>query len=169
MKHKDKAYQWWKGKPTHIRKPLVLTLGVLLVLISPFTGILPGPGGIPIFLLGIAILASEYDWADRFKHLVIKVLPKKIQQYWRITPNWLHFFDIFALMIFFIGIAFCIWPLYLPIINMQPSPPFFYVVTDRQQEWWIPVLACFVASLSILLLNKNRLTDVKQFLRIKKS
>lgn len=79
MKKRDRAYEWWKRKPSNVRKPLVLTLGMLLVVISPFTGILPGPGGIPVFLLGIAILASEYDWADRIKLFILKVAPEWVK------------------------------------------------------------------------------------------
>ena len=38
--------------------------GFGLIIISPFLGSLPGPGGIPIFLTGVAILARNYDWAE---------------------------------------------------------------------------------------------------------
>lgn len=37
--------------------------GALLMLAAGFTGWLPGPGGIPLFLLGLAVWASEFDWA----------------------------------------------------------------------------------------------------------
>ncbi len=38
--------------------------GFGLVIASPFLGWLPGPGGIPVFLLGLGILARNYDWAE---------------------------------------------------------------------------------------------------------
>jgi len=62
----------WNGVPTTIRKPIVLVVGTLIVIASPFTGVLPGPGGIPVFLIGIAILASEYEWARRIRDPIIR-------------------------------------------------------------------------------------------------
>lgn len=59
-------HHWYRIHPT-IRKPLVLVIGMLLVIISPFTGVLPGPGGIPIFLIGVAILSTEFEWAKRLR------------------------------------------------------------------------------------------------------
>jgi uncharacterized protein (TIGR02611 family) len=43
----------------------VAVLGVLLLLLAAVTGPLPGPGGIPVALLGLAVLASEFAWAAR--------------------------------------------------------------------------------------------------------
>ena len=67
----DRIKAWWKKIPRHIRRPLVLVVGGLIVLLSGAVGWLPGPGGIPIFLLGIAILASEFTWADRIKQGIL--------------------------------------------------------------------------------------------------
>ena len=64
--------QRWKHIPAGIRKPAVLVVGLGLVIISPFTGVLPGPGGIPIFLVGIAVLATEYEWAERIRDLTLR-------------------------------------------------------------------------------------------------
>lgn len=44
------------------------------MLASGLIGWLPGPGGIPVFLLGIAILASEFAWADRLKQWVLQLV-----------------------------------------------------------------------------------------------
>lgn len=57
----------WKKTPQRIRKPVVLITGCFFLLLSGAIGWLPGPGGIPIFLLGIAILASEFTWAERVR------------------------------------------------------------------------------------------------------
>lgn len=40
-------------------------LGTLLILGGVVTGPLPGPGGIPLVLLGLAVWASEFRWARR--------------------------------------------------------------------------------------------------------
>lgn len=38
--------------------------GLLLMIGAILTGPLPGPGGIPLFLLGLAVWASEFEWAQ---------------------------------------------------------------------------------------------------------
>ncbi len=170
MSKKDQAYQWWKRKPTSVRKPLVLTFGMLLVIISPFTGILPGPGGIPIFLLGIAILASEYDWADRMKQFFLNVLPEWIKRYWRFTPKWLYFFDFVAFCILLLALALTVWPVYLPILEMRAEVPFFFVAVDQHQQWWIPAAVCLAASISLFIFNRNRIQALKKLLhKLKRS
>src|SRR4051795_13051118 len=40
-------------------------LGMLLLALAVVTGPLPGPGGIPLALLALAVLASEFAWAAR--------------------------------------------------------------------------------------------------------
>ncbi|MFC6358767.1 PGPGW domain-containing protein [Luteococcus peritonei] len=38
-------------------------VGGLLMVASVLTGWLPGPGGIPLFMLGLLVLSSEFSWA----------------------------------------------------------------------------------------------------------
>lgn len=38
--------------------------GVLCLVLVPFLGPLPGPGGIPLLLAGFGLLAVNHDWAD---------------------------------------------------------------------------------------------------------
>lgn len=64
--------QRWKNVPVSIRKPLVLVVGCLFILAAGLTGWLPGPGGIPLFLVGIAILATEFEWAKVVRDWVIE-------------------------------------------------------------------------------------------------
>ena len=61
----------WKRVPSHIRKPVILVIGMAFVIAAPLTGWLPGPGGIPLFLIGVAILATEYEWAERLRNAVM--------------------------------------------------------------------------------------------------
>lgn len=42
------------------------TTGVVLIILSPFIGILPGPGGIPMFLAGLGLLSVNHLWAKKF-------------------------------------------------------------------------------------------------------
>lgn len=41
-------------------------VGVALMLLAIATGWLPGPGGIPLFIIGLSILAIHHDWAQRY-------------------------------------------------------------------------------------------------------
>lgn len=43
----------------------VAIAGLVLIALGFVTGPLPGPGGIPLVLLGLAIWASEFEWAHR--------------------------------------------------------------------------------------------------------
>ncbi len=55
-----------------IYRVVVGLAGLLLIGLGVLTGPLPGPGGIPLVLLGLAVWASEFAWAHRlmlrFKH-----------------------------------------------------------------------------------------------------
>lgn len=53
-----------KLSPTEITKRVVLTvIGVLLMFTGAVITPIPGPWSLPILLAGLAVLASEYDWA----------------------------------------------------------------------------------------------------------
>ncbi|MDO5498083.1 MAG: PGPGW domain-containing protein [Propionibacteriaceae bacterium] len=43
----------------------VAVAGLLLMIAAAITGPLPGPGGIPLFLLGLAVWSSEFEWANK--------------------------------------------------------------------------------------------------------
>jgi hypothetical protein len=63
-----------RANPHQLRvyRCIVAAIGLLLVLLGLATGWLPGPGGIPLILGGLAVWASEFHWAHRlmlrFKH-----------------------------------------------------------------------------------------------------
>lgn len=69
----DKTEDRWawrrkvRADPRKVRiyRVLIAVLGLLLVLLGAVTGPLPGPGGIPLVLLGLAVWASEFAWAHR--------------------------------------------------------------------------------------------------------
>jgi uncharacterized protein (TIGR02611 family) len=50
-----------------IYRVAVAFAGVLLICLGLVTGPLPGPGGIPLVLLGLAIWSSEFEWAYRLR------------------------------------------------------------------------------------------------------
>ena len=61
----------WRGRIRQNRGQLrvyrvaVAIAGLMLMALGFVTGPLPGPGGIPLVLLGLAIWASEFEWAHR--------------------------------------------------------------------------------------------------------
>ena len=65
-----------RSNPHQLRlyRAAVGLLGLLLVLLGLATGWLPGPGGIPLVLAGLAVWASEFHWAHRLmlrlKHML---------------------------------------------------------------------------------------------------
>lgn len=67
--HEDRWH--WRRKIRMDPRKLVVyrvvvgIVGVFFVALGFVTGPLPGPGGIPLVLLGLAILASEFEWAHR--------------------------------------------------------------------------------------------------------
>jgi hypothetical protein len=46
------------------------TLAVLAMIFAIATGWLPGPGGIPLFILGLSLLAINHTWAKRYIDLL---------------------------------------------------------------------------------------------------
>ena len=46
--------------------------GVILLILVPFLGPLPGPGGIPLLLGGLGLLARNHEWAQNWLHTAKK-------------------------------------------------------------------------------------------------
>ncbi len=67
----DKVKRGWKYVPDKPRRVLVFILGVLLILLAGIVGAVPGPGGMIIFLLGIAVLSTEFTWAQRLRDFLL--------------------------------------------------------------------------------------------------
>lgn len=57
MKHKTKAL-------------LVDILGFTLILVAIPISWLPGPGGIPLIIIGLSLLATNHEWAERLMNRV---------------------------------------------------------------------------------------------------
>ena len=44
---------------------MLFGVGVLLILVSPLVGAIPGPGGVIVFALGLGLVLKYSDWAKR--------------------------------------------------------------------------------------------------------
>lgn len=49
---------------------IIDTLGFTCILGSILLGWLPGPGGIPLLIIGLSLLANNHEWAERILHKV---------------------------------------------------------------------------------------------------
>jgi len=67
-----------------IYRSLVAVAGLLLVCLGFISGPIPGPGGIPLVLLGLAIWSSEFEWA----HQLMMWFMAQLHRYQRLSPHW---------------------------------------------------------------------------------
>lgn len=79
----ERTRHHWKRLPNSVRKPLVFIIGALFIIAAGATGWLPGPGGIPLFLVGVAILATEFAWAARLRDIILANIKRVVGWYKR--------------------------------------------------------------------------------------
>ena len=77
MSRKSKFLATWRTLPAGMRKIIVSVIGFTLIVLGLLLIVLPGPFTIPFLVLGLAILALEFAWADRMLDQV-KAQGKKI-------------------------------------------------------------------------------------------
>lgn len=65
-----KLRRWWKKVPKSVRAPLVAIVGSTVIITGIAMLVLPGPGWAAIFL-GIAILASEFAFAEKVRDWLV--------------------------------------------------------------------------------------------------
>jgi hypothetical protein len=57
--------RWSAWGQTPLVRQLLFGLGVLLILLSPVVGAIPGPGGVIVFALGLGLVLKYSEWAKR--------------------------------------------------------------------------------------------------------
>ena len=67
-----------------VYRSLVAILGLLLICLGFVSGPLPGPGGIPLILAGLAIWSSEFEWAHQLMHW----FKAQLHRYRTWSPHW---------------------------------------------------------------------------------
>jgi uncharacterized protein (TIGR02611 family) len=75
-----------RGNPHQLRiyRSLVALAGLLMVCLGFVSGPIPGPGGIPLVLLGLAIWSSEFEWA----HQLMMWFKAQLHRYHQLGPHW---------------------------------------------------------------------------------
>lgn len=116
--------------------------GIGCLLLVPFLGPLPGPGGIPLILAGVGLLATNHDWADNAIHYV-KKHSTSLQSL--LFPNktlikWL--WDVLAIT----GLILGWW------MNASASRAIYTALS----------ISIFATASTIFMLNRNRITWLDQ-------
>ena len=70
-------------------------LGLILIVLGFVSGPIPGPGGIPLILLGLAVWSSEFEWA----HQVMMWFKKELHRY----RTWSRAKQVLFWVVFFAG------------------------------------------------------------------
>ncbi len=78
-------------------------LGVLLIIGAFVFGWLPGPGGIPMLLAGLGLLATNHEWARRLLERVKEEGVRFAEVFFKDHPLLMFFYDMLALA--FLGAA----------------------------------------------------------------
>ena len=60
---KDRLGRWLAPLPAPVRRILILLIGSTVVIFGVLLLVLPGPG-IVVIIVGLAILATEFAWAE---------------------------------------------------------------------------------------------------------
>lgn len=108
------------------------TLAVLCMIGALLTGWLPGPGGIPLFLAGLGLLAINHEWAERYIDLLREYADRLGDLIFR--PRLRGFFDLLAPTLL-------VWGIY---ILLDLFPP------------WTKAMGIFLISMGVLVFFGNR-------------
>lgn len=106
----ERAKTTWRKTPHKIRKPITLVVGLVFIVAAGATGWLPGPGGIPLFLIGVAVLATEFAWADRLKQHILHII--------RTCGSWLKIHRVWAAIILIACTSFSLFSLFALLRNV---------------------------------------------------
>lgn len=82
--------------------------GYGLIFLGIATGWLPGPGGIPLILGGLALLSLHNDWARRLRDYLIRHGADFILKLFPKNPKIQLFYDVFAGLVLAV-VAWLVW------------------------------------------------------------
>lgn len=87
-----------------LQRIIIDLAGIFLMVLSPFIGIVPGPGGIVIFLAGLWLLSLNHAWAARWRNK-IKEKGMNMVTILFVDNPWLKaFYDLLAVVLVYWGI-----------------------------------------------------------------
>lgn len=114
------------------------TLAVLCMILALLTGWLPGPGGIPLFIVGLSLLAINHEWAKRYIDLLRRYADKISDLIF--IPKLRLFFDVLALLLLAAGVGLLLrhsafWMISLGIVSLGFSVLCFFGNRNRWQRF----------------------------------
>jgi hypothetical protein len=57
--------QWRTFRRSKLARTILFVTGVILLILAPVVGAIPGPGGLFVFAAGMALALQNSDWAKR--------------------------------------------------------------------------------------------------------
>ena len=135
-----------EDRPLYLRI-LVDIAGFGLMIIAPFLGWLPGPGGIPLFIAGLALVATNHEWAEN----LLKQFEEK-REYYRdkylmASPKVSISIDIVCILLLIVG---------------------SYIAFTADTVWWrVPGLGLISVTLIIILSNQKRFERISKWFKTK--
>lgn len=119
--------------------------GVICLILVPILGPLPGPGGIPLLIAGLGLLAANHDWADRWLHYA-KVHSESLRH------------------IFFPDITWVKWSWDFFVVVCLVGGTWFNIIAEG---WFWKGFSYLVlaGSTTVFMLNRNRITWLDEKIR----
>ncbi len=117
-------------------------LGLVFMIAALLTGWLPGPGGVPLFIIGLSLLAINHTWAERYIDLLKKYADKLGDVIFVKNPAIQLLYDATAPIVLAVGVFFL----------------------ARHSAWWLVSLGIFLtfAGITFLLGNRGRWQKLKR-------
>lgn len=114
-------------------------LGILFIIAAALTGWLPGPGGIPLFLIGLSLLAINHEWAERYIDTVKEYADRLGDLIFIETPRIQMLYDILSVLAAIGGLLLLInrnalWMLSLGIFLLLIGVTFFMANRHRYRN-----------------------------------
>jgi hypothetical protein len=114
-------------------------LGIIFMIAAILTGWLPGPGGIPLFIVGLSLFAINHEWAERYIDVLKKYADRLGDLIFIETPGWQLFYDIISPVAVIAGIytlvnQSAIWMVSLGIFLVGIGVTFFLGNRHRYRE-----------------------------------
>ncbi len=79
-------------------------LGILLIVLALLLGWIPGPGGIPLLIAGLGLLAINHEWARRWLRTVEKHGLNLSSKIFRKHRVWQFVIDLLGVIILVLGV-----------------------------------------------------------------
>lgn len=118
--------------------------GVGLIILSVLTGWIPGPGGIPLFLAGLGLLAIHHAWARKLLVGIKKNGLKLAERFFVDHPVVMAIYDLITLLLLVAGT---------------------YVIIEVRGAYKAGAVMLFMIGLGLFLGNRKRLQRILRFFR----